>query len=314
MKQILCTVLLAIFFLACTNPAAAQDLSEMPKVEYANDLSELRLRRVYVYSADPILRQAVVKELRRERGLLDIVERAEDADYLIRYEGPMGEGVDPFDAAAGMGRATATGTLTVYRLVERCDGVNTRILFATRKSKTVYGGIPLPLTALNRGGFGQSEFNPRPLSTKRLGVELAARGGLFLLGKVFPNFLRANPVEGSLSLSFSRTPEGMVVREFIERVKEARKGRPPLFAGPALAPGRADFTEDGSAPSLTATAPSTVPGRLAPCQPKTLLPARSDYGHDAPSDVNPGHDALPAASPAARPRRVGRADSGAAPQ
>jgi hypothetical protein len=314
MKLILCTVLLAIFFLSCTSPATAQDLFEKPRVEYANDLSELRLRRVYVYSADPVLRQAVVKELRRERSLLDIVERAEDADYLIRYEGPMDEGADPFDAAAGMGRATATGTLTAYRLVESCDGVRTRVLFVTRKIKTVYGGIPLPLTALNRGGFAQSEFNPRPHSAKRVGTELAVRGGLFLLGKVFHNFLRANPVEGSLSISFSGTPEGMVVREFIEQVKKARKGPPPLYAGPVLMPGRVDFQEDGSAPSLMATAPSTAPSRGTPCQSSSLLPTRSDYGHDASSDVNPGNDVPPATSPAVRPRRVVRADSGAAPQ
>ncbi|HEX8136784.1 MAG TPA: hypothetical protein VF544_04260 [Pyrinomonadaceae bacterium] len=311
-KQILCNVLLAIFCFALASPGAAQSLSERPQPEYANDLSELRLRRVYVYSADPVSRQNIVKELRRERGLLDIVERAEEADFLILYEGPMGEGADPFAAAAGMGSVTATGTLVAYRLIESCGGVRTRILYATRKAKTVYGGIPVPLTPLNRVELAQNEFNPRPFSTKRLGAELAARGVLFGLGKLFPSIFRANPIEGTVSLSFSGSPEHMVVAEFLKRVKEARKGEPPSYAG--LAAGRPAPLAVDSEPSALLTAPAAAPGRLVPCQPKSLLPARSDYGQGVSSDVNPGYDFLPAPSPAPRPLGTGRADSDTVPQ
>jgi hypothetical protein len=313
MKRILCPVLLAIFWLACACAAAAQNLPEVPKVEYANDLSELRLRRVYVYSADPVSRQAVVKQLRRERGLLDIVERAEDADYLLVYEGPVGEGADPFSAAsAGLGRATATGTLVAYRLVEGCDGVRTRVLFATRKTKTVHGGIPLPLTPLSRGAFGQSDFAPRPSSGKRLGAELAARGALFLIGKIFPDFLRANPLEGSVALSFSGTPEAMVVGEFIERVKEARKARPPLYAG--LMPNEIDARRDGGEPPMLGTAAPAAPGEVAPCQTKPSPQSRTDGGQDASPNFKSGDDTLPSPGQAIRPRSAGRAPSGAVPR
>lgn len=294
MKRILRTVLLAICCLASAGSAAAQTVFEMPKIEYANDLSELRLRRVFVYSSDPVSRQALVKELTRERGLLDIVERAEDADFLVVYETPPGEGTDAFAAPAG--RATVTGTLLVYRLIETCDGTHPRVLFATRKTKTVHGGIPLPLTPLSRGEFGPSGLTPTPLSRRRVGAELAVRGGLFLIGKLFPNSVRFDQLNGSLSVSSGGKVEAMLAKELLKQVKKARKERKeglPL--------------DSRQGPATTGSANPAVGKRVsAPCQPKSSIQARPDYGSVGPAALCPCADGI-GPPPAARQRRVVRA-------
>ncbi|HMG73156.1 MAG TPA: hypothetical protein VK582_06600 [Pyrinomonadaceae bacterium] len=68
-----CTFLLVLLFLVGAAATHAQSL-EMPKIEYANDLCELRIENRVFVQAPLSTRQALVKELREHSDLV-IVER-----------------------------------------------------------------------------------------------------------------------------------------------------------------------------------------------------------------------------------------------
>jgi hypothetical protein len=273
MKQILLIALLVMCGLACGNTVAAQTPLEVPEIEYSNDLSELRtLRRVFVHSTpDPVSRQAILKELKRENGLLEVVERPEDAEFYLVFYGSPGEGEDSFAGPEGMGQATTTGTLVAFRQVKTCDGFRPRVLFITRKSKTVHGGIALPLALTNQGGLSplsQGGPSPRRLSKGAVSAELGVRLVLFLFGKKFPRALRFDQLNNNLSVSFDREVETQATREFLRQVKKAREEQPQFYVEPSLTP-------------------AAVTGEPAPCAPKSLPPASTDYGPAASAVINP---------------------------
>jgi len=297
MKQILLIVLLVMCCLACGGTAAAQAPLEVPEIEYPNDLSELRtLRRVFVHSTpDPVSRQAILKELNREHGMLEVVERPEDAEFYLVFYGSPGEGAESFAGPEVMGRTATTGTLVAFRQIKTCDGFRPRLLFITRKSKTVHGGIALPLALTNQGGLSplrQDGLSSRRLSKGTVGAELGVRLVLFLFGKKFPHVLRFDQLNNNLSVSFGREVETQAAREFLRQVKKAREEQPQFYAQPGLAP-------------------AAKTGEPAPCTHNPLPPASTDYGPAASAVVNPGPNALPSTNSVTRPRRIGLTDSSA---
>lgn len=314
MKQILFIVLLVLCCLAFASPVAAQIPLEVPDIEYPNDLSELQaLRRVFVYSTpDPLLRQALLKELSREFGLLDVVERPEDADYFLAFYSAAGQGAESLAATANAGQVTTDGTLIAWRQVKTCDGFRPRVLFMTRKSKTVHNGIVLPLTPLNQGGLiplNQSGLGSPSLSKKGLKAEIGVRVGLFIIGKLFPHKMSFDQLNNTLAVSFSAESEVQAVREFLRQVKKARKEQTPFYAGPRL-------TTDGIDPFAAGVASRPMvlpehPDEPVPCQPESSRRVGANYGDVDLTGSRPGSDALPTPSPAVRPRRIGRMEANA---
>jgi hypothetical protein len=313
MKRIFFAVLLVLSCLISSSTTTAQIPFEDPDVEYANDLRELgTLRKVFVHSMpDPLARQAIVKELNRERGLFEIVERPEDAEFYLVFYGLNGESADPFATSMGGGPVTTSGTLAAYRQVETCDGSRPRVLFITRKLRVIHAGIVVPLTPLNQGGLSslnQPGISPRPFSGKRLGTEFVVRLGLFLLGKRFPSTLNFDQVNSSLSVSFSNKPEVQAAREFVLQVKEARKRQPP--AARRLTSDWFDF----SAPSAAPITLLEQTGAALPCQPKLTGEKQANYSGTYSVGDGMSNDTPAVARHAARRRRVGRAELNAPPQ
>src|ERR1044071_166385 len=150
------TVLLVMLLSLATATTEAQTI-EVPNIEYANNLCELRNEnRVFVHA--PLnTREQIVKELREHSNLL-IAERPEEGDYFLMFAyTPVAEGLGTMGEAAG---AAGYAELTAVKFVRyRKDQVRPRILFYWQGKKTSRS-VPIPFNGLSSNGFS------RPRSTR----------------------------------------------------------------------------------------------------------------------------------------------------
>lgn len=240
MKSVRLVALLIIFF-ACASAATAQAF-QMPDVEFAPDLTELRGKnRVYVYSEDLSARTRIVKELLKY-GRLSIAERIEDSDFIIAWGDNVLTGGEPLvdGNAEGGAKVTISKKMTAFRYVRLEDGrQRQRIIWHGRATKTIYS-VPVPLRTAPSKGFG-----PGPRSAKEAGIELGIRIIFSWLSKNRPQFFAFDQVENQASIILGRDPEVQAARMFMKALKQVDEANevfdPPtnpagIFLHPAISP------------------------------------------------------------------------------
>lgn len=186
---------------------------EVPNIEYPNDLCELRdENRVFVHA--PLnTRQKIVKEL-RERSSLLIVERPEEADFLLLFT------YAPFvDGSSDGTPSDANGVraeLAVVKFVTDPEGkARPRILFYWSAQKSSRS-IPVPFTGISPSGFATSR------SGKGAAAELIMRLALWAAHKKFPTRFYFDQFTNQLTIRMGGTLEVKGIKAFLQSLKNAR--------------------------------------------------------------------------------------------
>jgi hypothetical protein len=206
---------LLLFMMLLSGAAYGQNV-EVPNVEYPNDLCELREEnRVFVH-APPATRQKIVRELREQSGLY-IVERPEEADYLLLFTytpfADGSEGDSPLDAS---GAISARAELTAVKFVNLGEGqVRPRILFYWAAQKSFHSA-PIPLNGLSPNGFAL------PRSGRGATQELGARLALWAIHKKWPRTFYFDQFTNQLTISTGGRLEINGTKAFLRELKNAR--------------------------------------------------------------------------------------------
>jgi hypothetical protein len=186
---------------------------EFPNIEYPNDLCELReANRVFVHA--PLnTRQQIVKEL-REHSSLSIVERPEEADFLLlfAYSQFLDESAEGTPSDLNATRAE----LAVVKFVNhKEDEVRPRILFFWSAQKSFHS-VPVPFTGISPNGFA------KPHSGKSAAGELILRLTLWAVHKKWPTKFYFDQFTNQLTVAMGGGLEEKGARAFLKALKHAR--------------------------------------------------------------------------------------------
>jgi hypothetical protein len=195
--------------------AHAQGL-EVPNIEYPNDLCELRREnRVFIH-APLATRQKLLKEL-REHSDLSIVERPEDADFLLLFTyTPFSDGTEDGGPPDAGGAMAARAELTVVKFVSRREEqARPRILFYWSEQKSFHS-VPIPLKGLSPTGFAS------PRSGKSAAEELIVRLTLWAIHKKWPHNFYFDQFTNQLTISTGGKLEANGAKAFVKELKNAR--------------------------------------------------------------------------------------------
>lgn len=277
MGLIIRTLLLLMLLLAGALISNAQTF-EVPKIEYASDLCELRNEnRVFVH-APLSARQELVKELRKHSDLV-IAERPEQADYLLIFA------YTPFAVGSTEGSTlngavvTARAELTVVKFVNhRVGEARPRILYHWWNQKSFHS-LPMPLSSMTTNGFS------RPRSGKSVVEELIARLALWAVGKKWPNTFHFDQFTNLLTVKTGGKLERKGAKTFLKALEDARKDS---YARRCVAPSKLPLLADaiyaaplprGVIPRIATRVPAPSPA--LPNEGPQLRPhiqSRSQYG------------------------------------
>ena len=263
-------IALLTLLLPCCALSAEAQVPDVPDLEYATDLSELKkLRRVFVYSApDPLARFAIVEELNRHPELLEVVETPEQADYYIVFYGLAGGDVVDARDFSGEGGTVVSGTLVAFRQVKTCAGSRRRLIFVTRKTKTFHR-FTLPT-----GGLPPSASGLRQPAAKGAAAELIVRLGLTLIQRKRGDFLSYNMFTNSGVISFSRKAEVGAAKKFVKELKkvyERRSSAAPTLLGAVPGAQKVEFVK-----------PNPCSGRVGPGVPAVSTPPHKSHSGGGP--------------------------------
>jgi hypothetical protein len=209
------TSALLLSLLLLSGAARAQSL-EVPNFEYAKDLCELREEnRVFVH-APLSTREKIVKEL-RHRSDLFIVERPEEADFLLLFTyTPFADGSQDGNPLEANGPMAARAELTVVKFIKRSEEqVRPRILFFWSEQKSFHS-VPIPLRGLSLNGFAM------PRSGKSAATELIARLTLWAIHKRWPRNFYFDQFTNQLTISMGGKFEVDGTKAFLKELKTAR--------------------------------------------------------------------------------------------
>lgn len=212
MKLTVRTFLSVMLLLAGAALANAQSF-DLPDIEYANNLCELRSEnRVFVHA--PLnTRQELVNELRKHSDLV-IVERPEEAEFFIMFAYSLAVADSP--SALGLANAGNGGAeMAVLKYVSnQKDGKRPRILSQWSGNESIQT-FPLPFSSISSTGF------VGPPSGKRALGEIIARFALWLVGKKSKR-LEFDQFTNQLTINMGGKLEKQAAKAFLRELKNAR--------------------------------------------------------------------------------------------
>jgi hypothetical protein len=206
--------LLLMMLLLSGAAAKAQQPFEIPKIEHANNLCELRDENRVFVNAPLNVRGDIVKEM-REHSDLSIVERPEEADFFLFAYTSLAE-VSAGGSLGDTNGATARTELAVVKFINyKGDQVRPRVLFYWSAQKSARS-ITLPLSSISATGF------TKPHSSKSVVEELIVRLALWGAGKKWPKTFYFDQFSNQLTISTSGKLETKGAKAFLKELKSAR--------------------------------------------------------------------------------------------
>ena len=277
------TLVLLTLLLSGAVAAGAQSF-EIPNIEYPNDLCELRAENRAFVHAPLGAREKLVKELREHSDLL-IVERPEDADFLLLFTyTPFYDGSadgNPPDVSGGM---AARAELAAVKFVTRGEGrVRPRILFYWSAQKS-FRSVPVPLAGLSANGF------VKPRSGKGAAAELIGRLALWAAHKKWPRTFYFDQFTNQLTVATGGKLENKGMKAFLKELKKARGD---------------DYARRCAPPLALPSVANMIPERRAPLP---RLPDPSLAAQRTPTEARPASRHVRNRSPkkGRRPRSIRR--------
>lgn len=194
--------------------AVAQSF-EVPNVEYANDKCELRAENRVFVQAPLETHQKIVKVL-REHSDLQIVERPEEADFMLLFTyTPFADGSPGDSPLEVSGAMTARAELAAVKFVNHSEGqLRPRILFYWTARKS-FRSLPIPMQGLSPNGFAM------PRSGKSAAAELIGRLALWAVNKKWRG-VYFDQFTNQLTISTGGKFEVNGAKAFLKELKDAR--------------------------------------------------------------------------------------------